>query len=156
MALVIDPESEVRYRVRLVEGYLREAEENFKREDFRATVAASQLAAENAAKAIIAIFRIPSWSHDPSHELREVISQLPQSLRPLAEELAGTAQLLAPEHGRVTYGEPTRGLTVHPRAVIYGVLRLFSATLGFLTVSPGPLTALLERFSETWGHRLGL
>ncbi|MCC6057725.1 MAG: hypothetical protein LM568_02265 [Desulfurococcaceae archaeon] len=46
--------------------------------------------------------------------------------------------------------------TVHPRAVIYGVLRLFSATLGFLTVSPGPLTALLERFSETWGHRLGL
>jgi HEPN domain-containing protein len=111
MALVIDPESEVRYRVRLVEGYLREAEENFKREDFRATVAASQLAAENAAKAIIAIFRIPSWSHDPSHELREVISQLPQSLRPLAEELAGIAQLLAPEHGRVTYGEPTRGLT---------------------------------------------
>jgi HEPN domain-containing protein len=111
MALVIDPESEVRYRVRLAEGYLREAEENFKREDFRATVAASQLAAENAAKAIIAIFRIPSWSHDPSHELREVISQLPQSLRPLAEELAGIAQLLAPEHGRVTYGEPTRGLT---------------------------------------------
>jgi crotonobetainyl-CoA:carnitine CoA-transferase CaiB-like acyl-CoA transferase len=45
---------------------------------------------------------------------------------------------------------------VHPRAVVYGVLRLFSATLGFLTVSPGPLTALLERFSETWGHRLGL
>jgi HEPN domain-containing protein len=111
MALVIDPESEVRYRVRLAEGYLREAEENFKREDFRATVAASQLAAENAAKAIIAIFRIPSWSHDPSHELREVIFQLPQSLRPLAEELAGIAQLLAPEHGRVTYGEPTRGLT---------------------------------------------
>jgi HEPN domain-containing protein len=111
MALVIDPKSEVRYRVRLAEGYLREAEENFKREDFRATVAASQLAAENAAKAIIAIFRIPSWSHDPSHELREVISQLPQSLRPLAEELAGIAQLLAPEHGRVTYGEPTRGLT---------------------------------------------
>ena len=111
MALVIDPESEVRYRVRLAEGYLREAEENFKREDFRATVAASQLAAENAAKAIIAIFRIPSWSHDPSHELREVVSQLPQSLRPLAEELAGIAQLLAPEHGRVTYGEPVRGLT---------------------------------------------
>jgi putative transposase len=46
-----------------------------------------------------------------------------------------------------------RGSAVHPRAVIYGVLRLFSATLGFITVSPGPLTALLERFSETWGHR---
>jgi hypothetical protein len=33
------------------------------------------------------------------------------------------------------------GTTVHPRAVIYGVLRLFCATLGLITVSPSPLTA---------------
>jgi HEPN domain-containing protein len=36
---------------------------------------------------------------------------LPASLKPLAEELASVAEFLAPEHGRATYGEPTRGLT---------------------------------------------
>jgi HEPN domain-containing protein len=34
---------------------------------------------------------------------------MPQNLRPLAEELARIAGLLAPEHGNI--GEPTRGLT---------------------------------------------
>jgi HEPN domain-containing protein len=36
---------------------------------------------------------------------------MPQALRPSAEELAEVAELLAPEHGRATYGEPARGLT---------------------------------------------
>jgi len=74
-------------------------------------VASSQLAAENAAKAVVAVYRVPSWSHDPSHELREVAAQLPASLKPLAEELASVAELLALERGRATYGEPARGLT---------------------------------------------
>jgi hypothetical protein len=34
------------------------------------------------------------------------------------------------------------GVAVHPRAVIYGILRLFCVTLGFITVSPSPLTAV--------------
>jgi len=67
--------------------------------------------AENAAEAVITVYRVPSWSHGPSHELRELISQVSQSLRPLVEELAEMASLLAPEHGRLTYGEPSRGLT---------------------------------------------
>jgi len=60
---------------------------------------------------VVAVYRVPSWSHDPSHELREAAAQMPASLKPLAEELASMAELLAPEHGRATYGEPTRGLT---------------------------------------------
>ncbi len=36
---------------------------------------------------------------------------MPAVLQPLAEELASMAELLAPEHGRATYGEPARGLT---------------------------------------------
>jgi len=111
MTLRINPLSEVGYRVKLAERYLAEAENAYERGDLRGAVAASQFAAENAAKAVIAVYRIPSWSHDPSHELREVAERMPPSLRSLAEELASVAGLLAPEHGRATYGEPARGLT---------------------------------------------
>lgn len=107
----LNPQSEVQYRVELATRYLKEAEDAIERRDYRSTVASSQLCAENAAKAIITLYRIPSWSHDPSHELLEVIRHLRPELRRLAEELAEIARKLAPEHGRATYGEPTRGLT---------------------------------------------
>ena len=100
MTLKFNPFSEVEYRVRLAERYLADAKGAFERGDFRGTVAASQLAAENAAKAVVAVYRVPSWSHDPSHELREAAAQMPASLKPLAEELASVAELFAPEHAR--------------------------------------------------------
>jgi len=108
---VFNPLNEVIYRYKLAKNFLREAEEAFKRGDWRNTVSASQLAAENAAKAIIAFYRIPSWSHDPSHELLSILSNIPSHVRKLTEEVAVIARTLAPEHGRSTYGEPTRGLT---------------------------------------------
>ena len=107
----LNPQSEVQYKVELATRYLKEAEEAIKRKDYRNTVASSQLCAENAAKAIIALYRIPSWSHDPSHELLEITPNLKPKLRKLAEELAEIARKLAPEHGRTTYGEPAKGLT---------------------------------------------
>ena len=76
--LKFNPQSEVRYRVELASRYLKEAKEAAQRRDHRSAVASSQLCAENAAKAVIALYRIPSWSHDLSHELLEVI----QNLRP--------------------------------------------------------------------------
>nr|MDO8062830.1 HEPN domain-containing protein [Candidatus Freyrarchaeum guaymaensis] len=106
-----NPAGEVSYRAKLATRYLKEAEDAFRRRDYRGTVASSQLSAENSAKAIVALFRVPSWSHDPSHELLEVIHEMPAELRGLAEELAEIARRLAPEHGRATYGEPLRGLT---------------------------------------------
>ncbi len=109
--LRLNPRGEVSYRVKLATRYLAEAEEAFRRGDYRGVVASSQLSAESSAKAIIALFRIPSWSHDPSHELLEVSLMLPPDLKKLAEELADIARRLAPEHGRATYGEPLRGLT---------------------------------------------
>ena len=107
----INPENEISYRLRLAELYLEDAESAFERGDYRGAVASSQLSVENAAKAIIANFRVPSWSHDPSHELRELQEALPEDVRALVDELADTAGELAPEHGKATYGEPTRGLT---------------------------------------------
>jgi len=109
--LKFNPLSEVAYRRKLTENYLKEAEESFLRGDHRHTVESSQLMVENAAKAVIAFYRIPSSSHDPSMELLELLEQLPRGLRVKAERLAEIVHKLAPEHGRVTYGEPTRGVT---------------------------------------------
>ncbi len=68
--LMYDPIDEVNCRYRLAINYLREANEAFSRGgDWRGTIAAAQLSAENAAKAVIAVYRIPSRSHDPSSEL---------------------------------------------------------------------------------------
>ena len=108
---MFDPMDEVRYRYRLAVNYLRDANEAFNRGDWRGTVANAQLSAENAAKAVIAVYRVPSWSHDPSGELQELVDRMPRELTDLVIELAGIARRLAPEFGRSTYGEPSMGLT---------------------------------------------
>lgn len=107
----INPLGEVSYRLKLAVHYLKDAEDAYRRGDYRGTVASSQLSTENAAKAVIAFFRIPSWSHDPAPELRELLNEFLMHTRELVEELADIAESLAPEHGRATYGEPLRGLT---------------------------------------------
>ena len=107
----INPLGEVSYRLKLAMHYLKDAEDAYRRGDYRGTVASSQLSTENAAKAVIAFFRIPSWSHDPAPELRELLNEFLMHTRELVEELADIAESLAPEHGRATYGEPLRGLT---------------------------------------------
>ena len=108
---MFDPMDEVRYRYRLAINYLRDANEAFNRGDWRGTVANAQLSAENAAKAVITVYRVPSWSHDPSGELQELVNRMPRELADLVIELANIAKRLAPEHGRSTYGEPSMGLT---------------------------------------------
>jgi len=107
----LNPLRHVLYRLRLAERYLKDAEASLRRKDYRAAVASSQLSAENSAKAVIAFFRIPSWSHDPSPELRELLKEFPIKVRNSAEKLADIVEALAPEHGRATYGEPLMGLT---------------------------------------------
>jgi len=109
--LKLNPTNEVKYRIKLAKHYLEEAREAFKRGDWRLTVSSSQLCAEDSAKAVIAFFRVPSWSHDPSPELIDTLDNIPFETRRLAEELANIVRTLAPEHGRSTYGEPARRLT---------------------------------------------
>jgi len=89
--LKLNPHVEVSYRMRLAQGFLRESIEAFQRSDYRGAVASAQLCVENAAKAVIALFRVPSWTHDPSSELVEVSSSLPGGFKELACELASLA-----------------------------------------------------------------
>ncbi len=90
---------------------MRDAENAFRRGDFRVTVVSSQLSAENSAKAVIVFYRIPSWSRNPAPEPGEVADQIPEDVREMALKLVSIAETLAPEHGRAMYGEPLGGLT---------------------------------------------
>jgi HEPN domain. len=56
---------EVRYRYRLAINYLRETNNAFDRGDWRGTVANAQLSAENAAKAVIAVYRLDHFVTRP-------------------------------------------------------------------------------------------
>ncbi|MEM3727406.1 MAG: DNA-binding protein [Candidatus Bathyarchaeia archaeon] len=68
------------------------------------------LAIENFAKAVIAIFEVPTWGHDPSNQLNKLVEKLSNDIADNARKLAILAKETAPEHGRSTYGEPTAGL----------------------------------------------
>ena len=107
----IDPREEVLYRFNLAIEQLETAIKRFSIEDWAGVVQASQLAAENAAKAIIAHFHLPSWTHDPSGELRIISSEIPDRFREDIDELIEIVSTLAPEHGRTSYGIPSERLT---------------------------------------------
>ncbi|MEM3108926.1 MAG: DNA-binding protein [Candidatus Bathyarchaeia archaeon] len=68
------------------------------------------MAVENFAKAVIAVFEVPTWSHDPSNQLNDLMGKLPIDVVDDAGMLGGLARAMAPEHGRSTYGEPSAGL----------------------------------------------
>jgi len=91
-----NPRNDVTYRRKLANKYLNEAEESFKGGDYRRTVESAQLTTENSAKAIIALYHVPSWSHDPSTELLELLGKLPKELKAKTKKLAQITHTLAP------------------------------------------------------------
>jgi HEPN domain-containing protein len=106
----LNPLNEIRYRHGLAMDHLKRAEISFSAGDWVGTVSASQLAIENFAKAVIATMEVPTWGHDPSNQLRNLVGRLPGILQGEIRELSSLAQEMAPEHGRSAYGEPTSGL----------------------------------------------
>jgi HEPN domain-containing protein len=112
----LDPFEDVKYRLELARDHLEGARKALEVREFAIAVGEAQLSIENAAKAVISCFRIPTWSHDPSEELREIVKEkegrIVETLGPdfLAklEELASLAHEVAPEHGRVAYGDLTK------------------------------------------------
>lgn len=105
-----NPLSEVRYRYRLAVEHLERAGRLFSLRDWVGTISSSQLAVENFAKAVISVFEVPTWSHDPSNQLNGLMKKLPSDIEDVVKELASLARGMAPEHGRSSYGEPSAGL----------------------------------------------
>ena len=77
----LDPVEEALYRLRLASEHLKRAELALRARDWPMAVHFSQLAAENAAKAIIAVFEAPARTHDPSEQLlgRYMMRSMPRS-----------------------------------------------------------------------------
>ncbi len=107
----LNPKREIIYRVKLAKKFLEEAEKHFKNGMYRNAASASQLSVENAVKAVIATKRIPSWAHDPSNELLELMEYFSPYLKEKIKELALIARETAPVHSESTYGKPLEGLT---------------------------------------------
>jgi len=114
--LSLNPREEALYRLELARGYLERAKKALASCDFADTIGEAQLSMENSAKAVISCFQIPSWSHDPSEELLDVIKSnklriielLGEEFLRRLRELADKVHFIAPEHGRSTYGDAER------------------------------------------------
>ena len=85
------------YRLELAEGFLKEAEEDYKSGRYRSCVDNSQISIENSAKAILAYFGPLAKTHNPSEDLTRLISE-GQIAEPLKEKIKKLS-LLAGQYG---------------------------------------------------------
>jgi HEPN domain-containing protein len=99
---------EAGYRLRLAEGFLAEARLNNQHELWRSCVDNSQLAAENAAKATLAITGPVTRTHNPAVILLDALKKgsFPQQLEEQVRKIAECAALLGPQvHSESDYGD---------------------------------------------------
>jgi len=73
LGMSLNPKEKTLYLVELARGYLGGARKAFAMRDFADTMTEAQLSVENSAKAVISCLQIPSWSHDPSEELLNIL-----------------------------------------------------------------------------------
>ena len=76
----IDPLVEAQYRFKLASNHLVRAERMLDIGDWVSTVHFTQLAIENFVKAIIALYEVPTWGHDPSNRLLRLLDRIPQNM----------------------------------------------------------------------------
>ncbi len=104
----MDSNEEAVYRLRLADGYVREAEELFGNSQWRACVSSAQLAVENSAKAVLALVGPLARSHDLSSMVLDAAEnlELGEEAGGKLERLAECARLLGlREHIMTDYGD---------------------------------------------------
>lgn len=112
-------DQETKYRLEITRFHLRGAEEEW--QEFQETkagdhlahcISQAQLCIENAAKSILTTRGLPSKSHNPSKELREMVEglrdQFEHEFLSQVLELADWVEEVAPEHFRSNYGDEKR------------------------------------------------
>jgi len=98
----------VQYRLRLAEGFLKEAEQDFGLERWRSCVDNAQLATENAGKSVLALFGVVPKTHDPAQQIAQILrtQDLPVSRREAMEKmLPDLLALGSAEHFLTDYGD---------------------------------------------------
>jgi len=104
----------VYFRMRMAEGFLREAEEDYQLRRWRACNAHAQLAVEHGIKAVIALFAPVPKTHDPAHILDELLDRkvVPPAFREAVQQIVNFAQSLGSTvHIQTDYGDELYGLT---------------------------------------------
>jgi len=101
------------YRLKLAAGFLKEASQDLTLQRWRSVMSHTQLAVENAAKAVLTLIGPVGRTHQPAPLLREVVQQgaFFEGQRHV-ERLAELAELLGPDiHIQTDYGDEAGGLT---------------------------------------------
>lgn len=81
--------------------------------DWHGTVQNAQLCIEHSAKAIIAYFAEPEWTHNPAEQLLKIVSENLEELKKKGADILSLKKLaqyvkdVAPWHGLASYGEET-------------------------------------------------
>ena len=102
------------YRMKMAQGFLSEARQDSELRRWRSVVDNAQLAAENAAKAVLALVAPVGRARSPAGELREALKEglFAASYQREIEGLAEKAEMLGPDiHMRTDYGDEVGGRT---------------------------------------------
>lgn len=103
----MESKEDAEYRLRLAEGFLKEAENLYRLSIWRASVGSSQLSVENSAKAVMSLFRPVVRAHDLAEALLDLEEYMnTEEEREALERLAECTRLLGlREHILVDYGD---------------------------------------------------
>lgn len=102
------------YRLKLANGFLEEARQDITLKRWRSVMDNTQLAAENAAKAVLSLIGPVGRTHQPGPLLRDALQQgrLPKVRGEKVTRLAELAESLGPDLRIETdYGDEASGLT---------------------------------------------
>ncbi len=106
--------ADAKFRLKIAEGFLAEARQDFELGRWRSCVDGAQLAAENALKAIVALWSPVPRTHEPGRVLLEMI-EARQIQEEYCEEITALVNAAAPlghhVHIQTDYGDETAGLT---------------------------------------------
>jgi HEPN domain-containing protein len=106
----VNARGDAEYRLRLAEGFLLEAEQDYGLDRWRSCVANSQLCLENAGKSGLMLFGASPKTHDPGRELAALLrdGDFKEELRRAGEGLVVRLLALGPaEHFLTDYRDET-------------------------------------------------
>jgi len=101
---------EAAYRMALSAGFLAEAEQDLTLERWRSCVDNAQLVVENAGNVVLALFNVPSKTHDPAQQIAAMLreQELPEDIRVrILEILPDLLAFGKREHFLTDYGDET-------------------------------------------------
>jgi len=104
----VNSQDDVEYRIKLADGFFKEAKEDINIKRWRSCVANSQLVVENAGKAILMLFGISPKTHEPAKHLDKLIRdvKIPSDIKDkLKKIMPDFLALGVEEHFMTDYGE---------------------------------------------------